>query len=157
MAVVLRGATVTFKEVPNFDRLSAQKAQNIIYDELIPACESQRVKLSARGNHAAKEAPWNGITVEEYDSNKTAHTLFDVARIQRAFAFLPTIVCGTPEYKTGSFRMRDAIARYQNESITYGDTIAAMLLRGYSVRFGGPTEPMTLSCSFKVSVLLLPL
>lgn len=154
MMVVPKGAIVTFHVIDNFNQLPLDEATNIIYDQLIPACEAQGVMLSAYGNHRARGALCN---VEDYNQKKDARTLFDIARIQRAFASIPIIVQNVSQFKTGSYGLKHRVEEHPSQKgngqigyIANGDTIVAMLLHGYEARFGKKTEEMAVNCDFKV-------
>lgn len=150
MAVASKGAIVSFPAIPNFHQLSTKAAQDILYGQLIPACEAQKVKLSCYGNHAGAGTLKN---VEEYDHDKAAHKLFNVERIKKAFASLDAIVKSMSKYTIGSYGLKHTVENYQGEYITNGDLIAAMMLKGYEARFGKKTESMDVNCQFKAKVI----
>lgn len=53
MTSALCGVTISFRQVPNFDQKTAQEADDILYNQLIPACEKKGVLLASFGNHAS--------------------------------------------------------------------------------------------------------
>lgn len=118
-------------------------ASRILYDHLIPTCEKQGIKLSFQGNISSESIH----LVEIYEKNKSEENLFNVARIQRAFSCLAHITPRTYE-AVGSYVLKHIIESYQNEYITNGDCIAAMLLKGYVAHFG--SESPKLNCRFSL-------
>lgn len=50
MPAISSGITVSFRKINNFDELSEEAASEILYEELVPACEAKGVKLSFNGN-----------------------------------------------------------------------------------------------------------
>ena len=153
MAVLgLSGVTVSVTSVDDFDQLSTKDANVIIDNHIIPACESKGVKLSSYGNHVGKGS-LSGV--EKYDEEKAAHQLFNVERIQKAFAALDAMVGQMSQYKTGSYGLKHTVENHQGEYISNGDLIVAMLLKGYDARFGKQTESMSVNCEFKVKALVL--
>lgn len=154
MMAVPKGTIVTFHAVNNFNQLTQDEATNIIYDQLIPALEAKGVLLSEYGNHRGRGTL---VNVEEYNQKKAAHTLFNVERIQRAFASIPIIVQNVSQYKTGSYGLKHRVEEHSSQKangqigyITNGDTIVAMLLHGYEARFGKKNDDMAVNCEFKV-------
>lgn len=59
--------SVTFRNVDNFDQLSRQDAERIIYDELVPLLERKKIKLSQYGNHNAQGTL---TPVDDYQTRK---------------------------------------------------------------------------------------
>lgn len=136
--------SISINTVLDFDILPVEMASRILYDHLVPTCEKQGVKLSFHGNYASHE----GIhLVEIYEKNKREEKLFNVERIQRAFSCLGHITTRTYE-AVGSYVLKHIIESYQNEYITNGDCIAAMLLKGYIAHFG--SESPQLNCRFSL-------
>jgi hypothetical protein len=148
MAAGVHGVTVSFPSVLDFDQLSLDDATRVVYDQVIPACEAQGIKLSKYGNHAA---PSSSVPIAEYDQQKAARQLFDVARIQRVFAQLDGIVQEASKYKIGSYTLKHRVEKYQHNKVTNGDTIVAMLVKGYAARFGKKNVGMTVNCVFKAT------
>jgi len=152
MAAALSGVTISFGPVPNFSLKTVQEADDILYNQLIPACEAKGVMLASFGNHA-------GIgnllcSVERYQGEKAEHKLFNVEKIQQAFSFLPKIIQATDDYESGSCKLKYALKVCGQEDIDYGEVIAAMLLRGFEARFGRETQIMEVNCQFRVKVLV---
>lgn len=151
MAAVSRGVIVSFREVDNFHQLPLEEATNILYNELLPICEAKGVMLSSYGNHAGQGSLSN---VEKYNEEKASHQLFNVKRIQQAFASIHLIVQNTSQYKAGSYGLKHVVENHPSQTeyryISNGDLIVAMLLKGYEARFGKRTEAMSVNCEFKV-------
>lgn len=153
MSAISRGTIISFDTVDDFHQLPLDEATNILYDGLIPACETKGVMLSSYGNHAGQGSLSN---IEKYNQEKAEHKLFDVERIQKAFSSLHLIVQGTTQYKSGSYGLKHAVENHFSQKdykyISNGDLIVAMLLKGYDARFGKRTEAMDVNCQFKVKV-----
>ena len=128
-----KGVTVSYPVVAGFDKLPTGEAEKILYNELVPACEKKGVKLSANGNNAAGTSICD---VEKYTQEKAEHKLFNIERIQKAFASLDEIIQPASYYKAHSYSLKHTVERYQKEYLTNGDLIAAMLLKGHQARFG---------------------
>lgn len=154
---------VRMEPVHNFGELSKAAAEKVLYETLIPACEAQRVKLTANGNEnhevtlEDEERVIAGDT-EEYDRLKTEHQLFNVERIQRAVSFLDTYAIAVRKWTSGSYGLKHVVERAQkpsleNSYISNGDSIAAMLLAGHPARFKKRTGVMELNCTFKAQVI----
>lgn len=84
-----KGVTNAFRKIDNFDKLPEEAASRILYEELVPACETKGVKLSREGNHAAA----GGVRVEEYNEAKAMRRLFKVTQ-------------NVSQYRTGSYRLK---------------------------------------------------
>jgi len=148
-ALALRGVTITLAQVSNFHELSHQEAKSILYNSVIPTCESKGVFLSSYGNHVGQGSL---TTVEKYNAEKAEHKLFDVERVQSAFAGMLGIIERASTYKVGSYGLKHVVEKHQGEYLTNGDLIAAMLLHGFEARFGKRTEQMNVNCDFKAKV-----
>lgn len=140
---------VQMSAVPNFDVLPPNQAEQVLYEQLVPACEAQGIKLSGYGNHATQQSL---SSVAEYNKEKAEHKLFNVARIQKAFSQVHHMVVDRSQYKTDSYGFKHVVEKSQGEYITNGDAIAAMLLHGYEARFGKRGQPVGVNCEFKVAV-----
>lgn len=151
MTGITRGAIVSFQAVENFDQMELDVAEGVLYNDLIPACEKKGVFLSSYGNHAGRG---NLFNVEKYNQEKEEHKLFDVKRIQKAFTQMNEMAQPCSQYNTGSYGFKHSVERHQKSYIANGDLIAAMLLRGYSARFGKRNEDMEVNCEFKVKRLI---
>ncbi len=138
--------TVSVKPVASFDQLSLEQAANVLYNNVIPACEAKGVKLSSYGNHAAQGSI---NSVEKYNERKAAHTLFNVARVQTAFGALDEMIQGRSQYKSGSYGLKHRVEEHQKDYITNGDLIAAMLVKGFQARFAKQGESLDVNCEFK--------
>ncbi len=148
MAAVARGAIVSFQQIDDFDQLPLEEAEAVLYDNLIPACEAKGVMLSAYGNHASRGSL---SKVEIYNQEKAEHKLFDVERVQSAFAILNQIVQPCSQYKTGSYGLKHTVEKVlPGGSLRNGDLIAAMLIKGYKARFGMRNESMAVNAMFQV-------
>lgn len=151
MAGIARGVTLSFRQISHFDQLPLPEAREIIYHDLIPYCETKGVFLSEYGNHAGGGSYTDMTT---YYTKKATQQLFDVKRIQKAFAQIPEMVKPITTYKFGSYGFKHIVERFQKEYITNGDLIVAMLFRGYIARFGKQTEYLTVNCEFKASLII---
>lgn len=118
--------TVSIHTVLNLDLLSLEDASRILYEQLIPTCEANGIKLSSYGNHASLDTLY---CMEIYNQKKQDRTLFNIERIQRSVACLRNISNETFE-AIKSCVLKLIIKSHQNEDITNGDCIAAMLLKG---------------------------
>ncbi|KAG4072778.1 hypothetical protein HA402_005255 [Bradysia odoriphaga] len=145
-------ATITFRSVSDFNQLSLEEAINIIYEELIPACEEKGVLLSQYGNHAGGGTI---VTLEEYERKRECRNLFDLKRIQKAFVEIDEIIRPTSDYKISSYGFKHIVEKhgFEPKYISNGDVIVTMLLKGYAARFGKRNEPIGVNCEFKAAVL----
>lgn len=146
MATAITDLIVSFPKIPNFDQLQISKAQEIIYNELVPACRSQRVILTVEGNN--RKCP--NVC---YQYEKKNYTLLNVERIQKAFACLSQVVQRKDNKCTGSYGLKHVVERFQGEYITNGDLIAVMLLSGFAANFGKADKP-NINASFEVKVVV---
>lgn len=149
---VSHGVTISMNPIPNFDKISEAEAKNIVYNQIVPNCESRGVKLSKYGNHVG-----NGslCSVEQYDEDKKGENLFNIKRIQQAFSDLDKIVKPLSQYKVGSYGLKHTVEKFQKEGyICNGDLIVAMLVKGYGARFGKTNESLEVNCMFKAKVLV---
>lgn len=143
--------TVSMNPVPNFNTLSVADATDIIYTQLIPACEEKGVKLSGYGNHAGLGSL---VAVAKYNAEKAARTLFDVTRIQKIFAQLDHLLAPTVHFKRGSYGLKHFVEGIQKEYASNGDLIVAMLMKGYHARFAKKGEPLNVNCEFKAQLIV---
>ncbi|MDN3505607.1 MAG: hypothetical protein P0S96_00045 [Simkaniaceae bacterium] len=148
-ATIPRGATIQIDAVPNFDTLTEDAAEAVLYDTLVPACEAKGVMLSQYGNHAASGTV---VSAQEYRESKAGKKLFNVQRVQKAFASVHGIVENRTTYKSGSYGLKHVFEKQQSEYLSNGDLIAAMLVQGYAARFGKQTEGADVNAEFKVVV-----
>lgn len=127
---------VIFRNIYNFHRLSTEKAKSIIYDEIIPLCESLGVKLSFYGNHESTDSYEN---VDEYEKHKITQTLFNITKIQEAFYYINEIIRFHPDYHLSPSSLKYVIKEHKSKDkcnfISPGDLIIAMLVNGYSAKF----------------------
>lgn len=137
--------TISINKVLNFDRLPVEAASRILYEEIIPACEAKGIKLSSYGNHSSRESL---ASVERYNRDKEEHRLFNVERVQRAFKCLDEVISNATVQSVGSYGFKHVVERHQNEYITNGDCIAAMLVKGYMADFG--SENPHVNCQFNI-------
>ena len=144
-----RGTTVSIEAVQGFDKLGLEEATNIIYQRVIPECERKRVMLSYYGNHNSRGSL---LDVEEYNEMKDKKELFDAERIQRVFSFISQHCSKQSSYDEQNSYGLKHIVENRTEYITNGEFIVAMLLHGYSARFGKSTEEMEINAQFKVKI-----
>jgi len=147
------GATVSIKAVHGFDKLGLEEATNIIYQIVIPECEKKRVMLSFYGNHNSKGGFWG---VKKYNEMKDKKELFEaglIQRIQRVFSFISQHCRKQSSYneQNTSYGLKHIVENHIGY-ITNGEFIVAMLLHGYSARFGKRTEKMDINAQFKVKI-----
>jgi len=145
------GATVTCEAVHDFDNLKLEEATKIIYERVVPECERKKVMLSYFGNHNA-----GGLMgVKEYDELKDNENLFqgEIQRIQKIFTFLSQHCHGKSLYNKDidSYGLKGIVER-RTEYITNGEFIVAMLLHGYSARFGMRSDKMCVNAHFKAEI-----
>lgn len=138
--------TISIGLIQNFDQFSLETATRIIYDEIIPKCEAEGIKLSYYGNNAAKGSL---CSVEQYDKEKKEHRLFDIKRIQKAFKCLDEVIAKTTVESVRSYGFKHVVERHQGEYITNGDCIIAMLLKNYKADFGSPSPQV--NCEFTLN------
>lgn len=147
------GYIVYFRAIDNFDKLSEEAASEILYEELVPACEAKGIKLSSYGNHAA---PRSLQSVKIYNQLKSSRSLFDVKRVQEAYSSISVITQNTYQYRTESYRLKHVFEDHPSQNCSYlsnGDLIAAMLVKGHQANFGAETSEVShVNCSFKVFV-----
>jgi hypothetical protein len=144
---VLKGEcmTVQFPGVVGFDKLSPQQAEDQIYNVLIPVCEKQEIYLSDYGNH---NSPGSMRAIQKYQKLKADKTLFDIARIQRAFSKIDQFIEATKDYEISSYGFKHTVEKLQKEYITNGDLIVVMLMKGYSARFEDIDQLLDVNCEF---------
>ena len=144
--------TIHFYPVNNFDSLPYDEAQKVIYDNLLSCCEARGVYLSQSGNLRSSEAmrTANFISpVEEYTYKKGVKQLFDIERVQRAFHALDKCIQETSHFQKNSGALKVKIEKWQREDLSYGDFVAAMMLKGFAARFAGRGDPLRMSCEFR--------
>ena len=145
--------TISFRPIANFDSLSYEKAQSIVYKDLLPTCEKIGVYLSQEGNLNCPQISYTGnfySPVEEYTCKKTSQELLNVERIQMAFHVLDQCVQETghfqPAARSGIQRVWSKI---QGSELSYGEFVAAMLIKGYQARFARRGDPLNRTCEFR--------
>jgi hypothetical protein len=138
--------SIQINKINNFHQLTTQQAQGIIYGQIVPACESKGICLSSYGNHSGQGTLAN---IAQYNEKKNQQTLFNVDRIKTAYLQLGSLVQPTTQYTTHSYGLKHAVEKAQNNYITNGDLIVAMLLHGHKARFGKQGSPLSVNCDFK--------
>ncbi len=149
--------TIKFYPVNNFDSLSYDEAKRVIYDNLLSCCEAKGVYLSQSGNLRSSEAPRTGkflSPVDEYTYKKDMKQLFDIERVQRAFHVLDKCVQETSQFQKNGGALKARIENWQHEELSYGDFVAAMMLKGFAARFAGRGDPLRMSCEFRAMPLV---
>lgn len=143
--------TLTFDPVPNFDLLSLEESVRYIYDVLLPACEAKGIYLSAYGNHKGNGSL--GHDIQLYESQKTKHELFDVQRIREVFTWARRGLNVRSTFRSGSYGLKHEVEKLPGQRYTAnGELIVALLLHGYSARFGKRGKGNNVNCDFKVEV-----
>ena len=135
--------SVTMRSVPNFDKLSIGVATDLIYQELLPACEAKGVRLIPEGHDVYNSG--------NYEQLKQDQTIFDVARVQRAFAAVDFIYQPASRYQSIQKPLFEC--HPQGGYVSGGELMAAMILKGYTARFAKIGEPLKLRAEFKVKNL----
>jgi hypothetical protein len=121
--------TVTIDSIPNFAALSVDQAEEVLYTNVIPACEKEGVYFW-EGNictHLSMEQ------CKQYLKARPAHKLFDINLLKKVFECIPNFVKKDPSHGLRSFDLIREIN--QSEAYKPGDIITAMLLHGFSVTF----------------------
>ena len=138
--------------VPDFDKLPEADAYNIVNGEVVATCDAKRVLLSDYGNCNSYRSL---VSEKEYFKQRDNMNLFHVERIQKVFADLDQIVRPFGRYETGSYGLKHRVEEYQNEYVTNGDTIVAMLLKGYPAKFNSKQDKSpSVNCTFKARVIV---
>lgn len=144
-----------------FHSLPLEEAKKVLYTELLLCCESHGIYLCQDGNLNTEEARGRYAKdststrmhfyspVEEYTYHKDYETLLDVEKVQKVFQVLDRCVKEASTYNPQSLCMKSVVEKELNESISKGDFIAAMLLKGYQARFGCRGDPLKMSCEFR--------
>ena len=146
--------TVTLDPVADFDALSDSEAKAVLYERIVPACECKGIHLSQYGNMAAAGTLFHDSDAH-YQTKRQKGTLFTVADVKRAFVILPSLIKRAAEYSIGSNGLKHEVERQDNNTyISNGDTIAAMLLLGFSAHFkiGGGDRP-DVNAEFKAAYM----
>jgi len=137
--------TISFRSIDNFDCIPKEDAENIIYNELLPLCETTHIHLSSYGNDSGKASK---RPLEAYEKNKPLHKLFDIEKIQKAFTYIPLYMKSTSlQLRVNSSLLKREIETKQNASFSHGDVIVAALMRGFTASFQRLDEP-TIDCQF---------
>ncbi len=129
---------VHFRRIDGFDQLPAEQAQNIIYGELLPACENAGILLSRYGNLAYEDFPPE--IDQKYRLLKENRELFNLAQVQQAYQAI--VVAEAKGSMPGFCSLKGKVAG-QVQDITTGDLVVALLMRGHSANFH---NPKTMEC-----------
>jgi len=157
-----KGATVRFDKIDGFDEMDREEAEGVIYDILLPVCEKKGVVLTRNGNagHAessksdALQAQFEGFrstTYRTYTQLKEDRDIFDLERIQSAYTRISRDFEKKSKYCWGSYGLKHRVERLQDQYLSNGDLIVAMLLCGHKARFGKRGSAMTLNAEFAVT------
>jgi hypothetical protein len=147
--------TIHFPPVQDFDRLPFNEANRIVYDELLPYCQSKGVQLCQYGNLNSHLAYRDFQDPSHaYYTGFSHQTLLNIGRIQRAYRFLPDFVTPTSKYQINSDRLARMVEVIQEEHLSNGDLIAAMLMRGYAARFAKRGGASQVDAEFKAKRLV---
>ncbi len=103
---------VHFQRIDGFNLLPAQQAMDVVYGQLLHACQSQGIQ--------------------------TLNHHYSIRRIQQAYASLDRLVQPCDQYKLHSGHLKrrcDYQTRVPHFDVTHGELIVAMLLKGYAANF----------------------
>lgn len=131
--------TIQFRPIPNFHQLPSEEASRILYQELLPACEAEGVKLAPEG-HVPDGS--------RYEQTKKTQTTFDIACVQRAFSAADFIYQPAKKYRSIHkilFEMHP-----QGGYVSGGEMIAAMILKGYTAKFDDDQGSLQFRPQFQV-------
>ena len=143
--------TVSFKYQHLFYAMPPHQADSIIYNEMVPRCEENGIYISQYGNHSGENSL---LSVEDYYKMKSEHKLFNITKIQKIFEELPYTVKMGSQFRITSYDLSQHLTSKLQSSteIADGDLIAAMLLQGYTARFGKKGQENTVYCEFKATL-----
>ena len=131
---------VSMERVPNFHELSPAAAMDHLSD-LTDYCEINGIYLSPLGNDPGR------VGIEEYRRDKAEHKLFDVEKVQAAYAAIDKSI--KPAQRI--FKSSAAIAEFLD--LPNGTVIAAMILHGYRANFQKKGQRPAVNCEFKVEFI----
>ncbi len=149
--------TLQLCPVNNFDSLPYEEAKMVIYNKLLPYCEAKGVYLSQSGNLRSPQATRNYkflTPVDEYTYKRDMKELLNIERVQRAFHVLDKCVQETSHFQKNGGAIKVKIENWQHEDLSYGDFVAAMMLKGFAARFAGRGDPLRMSCEFRAMPLV---
>jgi hypothetical protein len=135
--------------IRNMEGATKEEFEEALYDQVVLACDEKGVRLSREGNESARGL----LHQDAYLQKRADRELFDVARVQQAFAGIPGMMRSYKTYRRGSYGLKHSVERLQRNYISNGDLIAAMLMRGYAARFGKRGEGTSLNAEFKADIL----
>jgi hypothetical protein len=144
--------TLQICAVNNFDSLPYEEAKRVIYKDLLPHCEAKGVYLSQSGNLRSPDTMRTAnflSPVDEYTYKNDTQELLDIERIQRAFQVIDKCVQETSHFQKNSGALKVKIENWQHEDLSYGDFVAAMMLKGYAARFASRGDPLRRCCEFR--------
>lgn len=132
---------VITRPILNFDQLTIDKAYHILQDEIVPICKEHRVKLAIY--HSTEFF----TLVKKY---KKKDNLCSVEKVQKIFSFLDLDHEVTNHFKQsiGLYSLKQIIKEKKSESVTNGECIAAMLLKGYIADFAVDRSKLKVNCAF---------
>lgn len=138
---------ISISPIYNFDQIPLETATRVLYDNIVPKCEENNVKLSYYGNHTGIGI---SVPIGVYNEDKQAHRLFNVGKVQEAFKCLDEVISSVSTESISSYNLKQLIKKQLNKDINNGDCIAAMLMKGYIADFRSASDERQLnaSCQF---------
>ena len=124
--------SVKINAIQGFDQLPINDATALIYDQLLPFCEKEKICLSEYGNDSVNK----NRSVEHYEVERKEHTLFNVEKIQKVYAVLPELVQANAKSSLRTADLAEKVEEKCGEKVSNGTVVAAMLLQGFTARFG---------------------
>lgn len=130
----------------NFDQLSVDQAYRILDKEIVPICKKKGVKLSVYCRTLSLSS------VKKYNSEKQKSKLCNVEKVQKVFKLLDKEVVSCIHQSISLFTLKNIIKRDKGESITNGECIAAMLVKGYIADFALDQGKLGINCKFYIKL-----
>lgn len=138
--------TMLMRPILNFDQLSVDQAYRVLHNEIVPICKKNGVKLSVYcATHSLG-------SIKKYNTEKQKSKLCNVEKVQKVFRLLDEEVVSSIHQSISLFSLRNIIKRDKGESITNGECIAAMLVKGYIADFVLDRGKFGVNCQFYIKL-----
>lgn len=124
--------------LPISSNSTKREAKEVLYNDVLDLCEKERCLMTREGFYYLKTGEkltdqWPRIQTALYLTQKKAQSIFNIHVVVKAFKSIPSMFLQSP-WKRDIALLKKGYEKETKTKIADIDFIAAMLLRGHSIR-----------------------